>query len=327
MSILQQAKLASDDFLRPKMSANYMRGNQTILDSAMLKAFIFRKNYSFLYNVTAGAWEWNFESETADLNYLNPILIEQDLIEQPVAVGYIEGTDVIVSGTFVPQTEERNFNGDPVGRIMVMTRRMPNPEVYMTRYVIIHDSISSFGWTSAYETARTIIWQYAQRLTEAMMASRSNLRQTTKPLIIETDTDTKLSMENLVQNMDDMMPFIFVERGAKVEEAIKTFSTEVTPLFLQHNEYCKRILEEFYEFRGLSSGTTKKERQTEAETMARIQTDSAPINAFLWPREYACDQMKTILGITATVSPRTVKEINGGEYDVFAEREVYDVNV
>lgn len=327
MSILQQAKLASDDFLKPRMSANYMRGKQTILDSSLLKSFIFRKNYSYLYNVTAGAWEWDFKSTDADLSFLNPILIEQDLIEQPTAIGYIEGTDIVISGPFVPQTEERNFNGDPVGRIQVLTRRMPNPEVTMTDYVIIHDSISSFGWTSGYECARTIIWQYAQRLTEAMMAARSNLRQTTKPLIIETDTDTKLSMENLVQNMDDMMPFIFVEKGARVEEAIKTFSTEVQPMFLEHNEYCKRILEEFYEFRGLSSGTTKKERQTEAETMARIQTDSAPINAFLWPREYACKQMKKILNIDAEVSPRTVKEIMGGDYDVFSERDVYNVNV
>lgn len=153
---------------------------------------------------------------------------------------------------------------------------------------------------------------YALRLAELDRTIDVNIKAQKTPVAIETDLDTKLSMQNAYAQFDGNMPVMFVKKGiANNVAAITTGAPLVAP---QLQLLKQSIWNEALEYLGIANhGADKKERVNTLEVMANQGGTIASRYSGLVARQQACEAVNRMFGTDIWVEYREDITPDSGE--------------
>ena len=106
---------------------------------------------------------------------------------------------------------------------------------------------------------------YAKLMYETYQTLRSNLRQQRTPYIVLTDSDTKLSYENIMMKIDGFENVLTLKKGTFDPESITTLDTKVDFKGIEMMDLFDRIWDMFQADFGMNPKNDKRERMNNAE--------------------------------------------------------------
>ena len=210
---------------------------------------------------------------SGELNiYENPTEI------QCYSVGYSEDRKVyngLGKGKYNPETSEF----EPV-----------NEEEY---------AIHVFNNLNHYATAWTIEL-YAYRLYLAQRTADINISVNKMPFIVGVPENQRLTMENLINQIDENKPAIFgtKELQSTLGSNLTVLKTDAPFLADKLMEYKQKIWNEVLTFLGINNLSEKKERLISDETNSNNELINLNLQSYLAPRKKAAEQFNKLFGLS-----------------------------
>ena len=147
---------------------------------------------------------------------------------------------------------------------------------------------------------------FAYRLYEAQRTADVNIVAQKTPVLLLTDEDQRLTIENLYSQYQGNRPFIFGDKNNLSENVIRSIKTEAPFIADKIMEYKKEIWNEALTFLGINNiMVDKKERLITDEANSNNELINLNLQSYLAPRQEACRQFNEKFGFT-----RTDKEIS-----------------
>lgn len=215
-----------------------------------------------------------------------------------------EGTEIILSCSWVPKSGRWTVYGMP-RTIKGFSSAIDHNLIKTSEFEVAYDNVLAYGANpSSYSNTWQIIDNFAQLLWECENTFRSNMMHQNKPFILETNNNTKLSFAQFWNFFQDFRPYIMAEKGANIEEAIKTIDLKVDFRGQEILACRETIWNMAMNALGYSAGTTKKERELYHEVMLNRMAEGASLNARLAPRIDFCNRVNRHFGIDMSVNLR-----------------------
>lgn len=139
---------------------------------------------------------------------------------------------------------------------------------------------------------------YAMRMAEAQRTCDINIKALRTPVFIETDQNSKLTLEHVYEQYDGNTPVIFGNKNAGIKDSINVLSTEAPVVFDKVMEYKRDIFNEALTYLGISNLDEKKERRVVNEAESNNEVINLNLESFLAPRKEACKQFNEKFGLT-----------------------------
>lgn len=139
---------------------------------------------------------------------------------------------------------------------------------------------------------------YAMRMAEAQRTCDINIKAMRTPVFIETDQNSKLTLEHVYEQYDGNTPVIFGNKNAGIKDSINVLSTEAPVVFDKVMEYKRDIFNEALTYLGISNLDEKKERRVVNEAESNNEVINLNLESFLAPRKEACKQFNEKFGLT-----------------------------
>lgn len=277
------------------------------------------ENFYFnqLANVVWQMFEWKNLPKT-----INPIFLERQLHD----IGCIAFYDdpilgkMAVTGAWTelsPYQEPLNFQAAMwryTERFPLRTFLTPDEEAIRDNMGIFCPNMQGgFLGINSTSSSSSAIRIYAAMLAEIRMTYLVALQNLKMPFIIETDDDNLLSARNLINQVQQNEPAIFVNKNGHMDLGFKIHMAQhpagyeaLDKLILSHKE----TLNEFLTFFGINNfGTNKKERLITSEVSANSEFIRHSLNKFLFPRQMTADVLNTIWGTNIEVNLRSDIEL------------------
>lgn len=257
------------------------------LDSRNESDNIFFRYLDLLRAAAATIFEYHNLPKT-----VNPLYLENVFLDHGSAAVFVpKGTDILLGGSWVPRSGKWTVYGFPK-QIDGLTAS-PRDHILKVRtreFVIGYDSVLAYRGTGGYSNTLQIINNFARLLWEVENTFRSNLMHQNKPFIIDSTTNTRLSLANFWNMFQDFAPYIMAEKkgGIDLENDIKTVDLKVPFLGNDILDAREKIWGMAMNALGYGPGTTKKERQLTDEVIINRMADAAQLNARFAPREDFC---------------------------------------
>lgn len=161
------------------------------------------------------------------------------------------------------------------------------------------------------------VTEYALRMYEIERTMDVNVIAQKTPIIILTDENQRLTMENLYMQYEGNTPFIFGNKKLSIND-LTVLKTDA-PFIADKLEILKRqIFNEALTYLGIPNATSeKRERLVTDETSLALGNVDAQRNNFLNARKQACKQINKMFGLNIDVRFRT---------DLFMQPEVAEEN-
>lgn len=149
------------------------------------------------------------------------------------------------------------------------------------------------------------ITEYALRMYEIERTMDVNVIAQKTPIIILTDENQRLTMENLYMQYEGNTPFIFGNKKLSIND-MTVLKTDA-PFIADKLEILKRqIFNEALTYLGIPNSTSeKRERLVTDETSLALGNVDAQRNNFLNARKQACKQINKMFGLNIDVRFRT----------------------
>ena len=135
---------------------------------------------------------------------------------------------------------------------------------------------------------------YAKLMFEIYGTLRSNLKMQKTPYILLTDTDTKLSYNNLMERIDGFENIISLQRTQFRPEDITTLDMKKEFIGLQVMDLFDRIWDMFQADFGISQKTDKRERMNNAEVTNDMSEAITGQDIRLVMRNEACNRLNEL---------------------------------
>ena len=150
-----------------------------------------------------------------------------------------------------------------------------------------------------YPTAPTLEL-FAYRLWQAQRTADVNISINKLPFLITVDENRRLTMENLINQIDENKPAIFGtdEMGSMIKESLKVLPTNPPFIADKLNQYKTEIWNEALTFLGINNLSEKKERLISEETNSNNELINLNLQSYLVPRKKACEQFNKLFGLT-----------------------------
>lgn len=163
---------------------------------------------------------------------------------------------------------------------------------------------------------------FAWRLYNADRTCDVNITAQKTPVLIVTDEKQRLTMQQMYNQYNGNMPFIFGDKNLLTDgiklEAIKT---EAPYIVDKITEYKKEIWNEALTFLGINNiARDKKERLTENESNENNELVNLNLQAMLIPRIRACKQFNEKFGLTGTDKEISVR-VRSDLYNIIKQEE------
>lgn len=129
---------------------------------------------------------------------------------------------------------------------------------------------------------------YAYRLYEAQRSCDTNIKQQKYPVLIVTDENQRLTMQNLYKKVEANEPVIFGDSKLNDLSKVKTFNTQAPFVADKLQEYIKIIWNDCLTFLGVSNLDEKKERLITTEANTNNEVINLNLQARLAVRQEAC---------------------------------------
>ena len=134
---------------------------------------------------------------------------------------------------------------------------------------------------------------YANKLYEVEKAINLNIRQQKFPYLIATDTNTKLSMEQLIKDVEDGKMAIFHSKHFDISK-LNVFNLNVPFVVDKLQQYKMDLNDEILTFFGLNNVYQKRERMLVDEVNAKNDYIDRNIALMYKGRKKACDLINEI---------------------------------
>lgn len=237
--------------------------------------------------ITMALSQFRYEGlpDTCDRRYFE----RQLLLRGSAALYQPEGTDMWLSTGYV-------FKGgfDGYGRPAAITGVDFNARKYQTdRFVIFYDNdrhASLMPWIDL----------YAKLLYETHNTMRSNLRRQISPVILTGPSNIKQSVINMMRGWFGYEPYIMVRNDEELK-LVTTLDTRVQYIGNDIMQTRQSIWVDAITMLGISVGTSKRERQNEAELAMNRQENALMAMSRLGPRLDGCERFRELSGINLTV--------------------------
>ena len=142
---------------------------------------------------------------------------------------------------------------------------------------------------------------FAMRLYECERTSDTNLKAQKTPVMLVVDEKQRLLMENLYNQYNGNMPFIFGDKLQLDKGLIQAIKTDAPFLLDKLQDYKKEIWNEALTFLGINNiMIDKKERLITDEANSNNELINLNLQSFLAPRKLACEQFNEKFGLTET---------------------------
>ena len=155
---------------------------------------------------------------------------------------------------------------------------------------------------------------YCQRLTDVQRAIDTNVKMQKYPYLLTTDTNQKMSMEIMYDEIDGNKPAIFIDKNFDMDR-IRSIPTEAPYVVDKLNMYKNDLFNEALTFLGINNLYRKKERLITDETDQNNELINLNMESFLIPRKKACEQFNERYGMNIDVKVRSdlhnlIKEVD-----------------
>lgn len=142
---------------------------------------------------------------------------------------------------------------------------------------------------------------FSYRLYEAERTCDVNIKAQKTPVLIVADDTSRLLMQNLYNQYDGNMPFIFGDKRQLSSETIRAIQTDAPFVADKIMEYKKQILNEALTFLGVNNiMLEKKERLISDEANSNNELINLNLQSYLLTRQKACKQFNEKYGFTGT---------------------------
>lgn len=150
-----------------------------------------------------------------------------------------------------------------------------------------------------YATASTLEL-FAYRLYLAQRTADINITVNKLPYIVAVDDNQRLTMENLINQLDENKPAVFgtKELASTIKDSLKVLPTNPPFIADKLNEYKKEIWNEALTFLGINNLNEKKERLITDETNSNNELINLNLQSYLVPRKEACKRFNKLFGLT-----------------------------
>lgn len=146
---------------------------------------------------------------------------------------------------------------------------------------------------------------FALRLYDAQRACDVNIRNQKFPLLIVTDENQRLTMENLYKQIDGNKPVIFGDDKLNDLSKVKAMKTDVPFVANDIMEYKVKIWNEALQFLGINNLDEKKERLITDEANTNNEVINMNLQSYLAPRKHACELFNEKYGENIDVKVRS----------------------
>ena len=145
----------------------------------------------------------------------------------------------------------------------------------------------------------TTLELFAWRLYEAQRTADVNIMNSKTPILILTDENQKLALQNAYTQYSGNAPVIFADKNSGLESAIKSIDTKVDFIADKITEYKKEIWNEALTFLGINNlKDDKKERLISDEANSNNELINLNLQSYLIPRQEACKEFNEYFGLT-----------------------------
>lgn len=150
-----------------------------------------------------------------------------------------------------------------------------------------------------YATAWTLEL-FAYRLYLAQRTADINITVNKLPYIIGVDNNQRLTMENLINQLDENKPAVFgtKEVASTIKDNLKVLPTNPPFIADKLNDYKKEIWNEALTYLGINNLNEKKERLITDETNTNNELINLNLQSYLVPRKEACKRFNKLFGLT-----------------------------
>lgn len=140
---------------------------------------------------------------------------------------------------------------------------------------------------------------FAYRLYLAQRTADINVSVNRMPFIVSVDENQRLTMENLINQIDENKPAVFgkKELASNISESLKVLPTNPPFIADKLNDYKKEIWNEALTFLGINNLNEKKERLITDETNSNNELINLNLQSYLAPRKEACKQFNKLFGL------------------------------
>ena len=140
---------------------------------------------------------------------------------------------------------------------------------------------------------------FAYRLYEAQRTADVNIMNSKTPILILTDENQKLALQNAYTQYSGNVPIIFADKNSGLDNSIKSIDTKVEFIADKITEYKKEIWNEALTFLGINNlKDDKKERLITDEANSNNELINLNLQSYLIPRQEACKQFNEYFGLT-----------------------------
>lgn len=151
----------------------------------------------------------------------------------------------------------------------------------------------------------TTIELYAYRMAEAQRTCDVNIKAQRTPILIETDNNSKFTMEKVYEQYEGNSPVIYGNKNAGLDNSLKVLKTDAPLVFDKVMEYKRDIFNEALTYLGISNLDEKKERRVVNEAESNNEVINLNLQSFLAPRKEACKQFNDKFGENIDVKVRS----------------------
>ena len=161
------------------------------------------------------------------------------------------------------------------------------------------DCIYVLNNLNRYPTAPTLEL-FAYRLYLAQRTADINISVNKLPFIVAVDENQRLTMENLINQIDENKPAIFgtKELASTIKEDLRVLPTNPPFIADKLNDYKKEIWNEALSFLGINNLNEKKERLITDETNSNNELINLNLQSYLAPRKKACERFNILFGLS-----------------------------
>lgn len=146
---------------------------------------------------------------------------------------------------------------------------------------------------------------FAWRIYNAERSCDTNIAQQKYPVLIITDENQRLTMQNLYKKVENNEPVIFGDSKLNDISKVKTFNTGAPYVADKLQDYIKVIFNECLTFLGVQNLDEKKERLIDKEASSNNELINLNLQARLSTRQEACKLFNEKYGTNISVKVRS----------------------
>ena len=146
---------------------------------------------------------------------------------------------------------------------------------------------------------------FAQRLCEAQRTIDVNVKNQKHPFLLLTSKDQELSIRNLLAKIDDNDWAVIGDKDLLTTEQLKCINVQAPYVVDKLTTYKKEIINEALTRLGINNIDYKKERMITSETDSNNELINLHLQAFLIPRQKACEECNKLFGTNIEVKVRS----------------------